>query len=104
MHEFIHAIGFLHEQARTDRDDYVKIFYENVKSGKSGQFDIAYGSDTFGTPYDGRSIMHYGRKAFSKNSKDTIQSIVNIFLLISCPKLICLHLNLYEISNRFLKF
>ena len=82
MHEFIHAIGFLHEQARTDRDDYVKIFKENIKSGKKGQFDIAkIDTDTFGTPYDGLSIMHYGRKAFSKNDKDTIQSIVNIFLL-----------------------
>ena len=84
MHEFIHAIGFLHEQARTDRDDYVEILYENVKSGKSRQFDIAkIDTDTFGTPYDGFSIMHYGRKAFSKNEKDTIRSIVNIFLLIS---------------------
>ena len=82
MHEFIHAIGFLHEQARTDRDDYVEVLYENVKYGKNNSnFKIAEGSNTFGTPYDGFSIMHYGRKDFSINEKDTIRSIVNIFLL-----------------------
>ena len=81
MHEFIHAIGFLHEQARTDRDDYVEILYENVKSGKSRQFDIAkIDTDTFGTPYDGFSVMHYTAYHFTKSKKGpwlpTIESIV----------------------------
>ena len=75
MHEFIHAIGFLHEQARPDRDDYVKIIEENIKFGRIRNFKKAEGSDTFGTPYDGRSVMQYGRKAFSKNEKDTIEAL-----------------------------
>lgn len=75
LHEFIHAIGFFHEQARTDRNDYVRVFLENVESGAEGQFDIAEGSDDFGTPYDGLSVMHYSRWAFSKNDKDTIQAL-----------------------------
>ena len=66
IHEFIHAIGFDHEQNRPDGDDYVKINWDNIKSGRKSQFDIAKGSKTFGTPYDGFSVMHYTAYHFTK--------------------------------------
>lgn len=32
-HEFLHALGFFHEQSRPDRDDFVTIQYENIQEG-----------------------------------------------------------------------
>jgi len=75
MHEFIHAFGFNHEQNRPDRDDYVKIHFENILPGFENQFQIKkFAPETFDVPYNGKSIMHYESTDLSKNGEPTITS------------------------------
>lgn len=75
-HEFLHALGFYHEQSRYDRDDYVTIQFENILEDSKYAFRIV-GSDestTHGVPYDYLSVMHYGKDAFTNGNGSTIIS------------------------------
>ena len=64
VHEFLHALGFHHEQARTDRETFVDYFDDNVIPFKEGNFSIKLTSDSLG-PYDFGSIMQYGTCYFA---------------------------------------
>ncbi|XP_064622900.1 zinc metalloproteinase nas-7-like [Lineus longissimus] len=74
QHEIMHALGFFHEQSRSDRDDYVTINFENMGKGAHSQF--AKYPDTkvtaYGEPYDYGSLLHYGEYYFSNNGRPTI--------------------------------
>src|SRR5262245_29867540 len=63
MHEIGHAVGFFHEQARSDRDAYVQINWDNIDPGQYSQFyryaDLGWDGADAGF-YDYGSIMHYG--------------------------------------------
>ncbi|XP_072527462.1 hatching enzyme 1.2-like [Salminus brasiliensis] len=74
QHEVLHALGFRHEQNRRDRDEHVRIVYENIIPGKEHNFKKR-NTNNLGTPYDYGSVMHYGRDAFSKNGQPTIVPI-----------------------------
>lgn len=67
-HEIAHALGFVHEQNRSDRDDYVTIQSSNIKPGEEHNF--AKLNTVNRTPYDFDSVMHYGRISFSWNNHD----------------------------------
>ncbi|XP_078617116.1 meprin A subunit alpha-like [Branchiostoma floridae x Branchiostoma japonicum] len=71
QHELMHTIGFLHEQSRSDRDKHIKVLWDNIKTGRKANFKAAgvKGYTLLGLPYDTRSVMHYGPKAFSLNRK-----------------------------------
>ncbi|XP_077991280.1 astacin-like metalloendopeptidase [Glandiceps talaboti] len=74
MHEFMHALGFHHEQSRTDRDNYVYILWQNIQDAMESNFE-KYGTDyiqDLGASYDYFSIMHYYSKAFTIDGSSTI--------------------------------
>ncbi|XP_072236049.1 low choriolytic enzyme-like [Leuresthes tenuis] len=71
QHEVLHALGFNHEQVRSDRDKYVRILTENIEEGKAFAFEKKP-TNNLKTPYDFNSVMQYHKYAFSKNGKPTI--------------------------------
>jgi len=76
QHEFMHALGFHHEQSRPDRDNYVKINLDKVQRDKEPNFWLAKDSETLGSPYDYGSVMHYSTNAFSIYDNDiTIEAL-----------------------------
>ncbi|XP_071399910.1 meprin A subunit alpha [Centroberyx affinis] len=82
QHELLHALGFYHEQSRSDRDDYVKIWWDQIEAGKEHNFN-KYEDDfitDLNTPYDYESIMHYRPLSFNKNeSIPTITTAIPYF-------------------------
>uniref|UniRef100_A0A8B9K520 Metalloendopeptidase n=1 Tax=Astyanax mexicanus TaxID=7994 RepID=A0A8B9K520_ASTMX len=69
QHELLHALGFNHEQTRSDRDNHILLI-------------LIFLSDFIntlnqGTAYDYNSVMQYHRTAFSKNGQATMVPIPN---------------------------
>ncbi|HTI69554.1 MAG TPA: M12 family metallopeptidase [Candidatus Limnocylindria bacterium] len=61
-HELGHALGFVHEHQRWDRDAYVTIHYEHIKDGRQSDYDWVPRTNWIvnaDLPYDYWSIMHY---------------------------------------------
>lgn len=72
IHELMHALGFLHEQSRKERDEHVVIKYENIRVQALRNFRKVDSTEAFGVPYDFDSVMHYSARAFSRNGEPTI--------------------------------
>lgn len=64
-HELGHALGFWHEQSRSDRDDFILINFPCIEAGVTSNFDVRTGTGGEYGPYDYASIMHYSSTAFS---------------------------------------
>jgi len=88
VHELLHTLGFLHEQLRPDRDEYLTVFPENIKEGQESNFKkrergtASYFEpedvDTQDTPFDFLSVLLYppafsNSPSVSKNGKHTLQ-------------------------------
>jgi hypothetical protein len=76
IHELLHAAGLFHEQSRDDRDNYVKIFWDNIQPSEEDNYEKApwYSKDI--GYYNFSSIMHYGCEDFAIDpTKKTMDSI-----------------------------
>ncbi|WP_378185367.1 M12 family metallopeptidase [Aquimarina sp. W85] len=71
IHEIGHTLGYIHEQTRSDRDDHVRILFENIQAGAESQFRKNSNSQNIGE-FDILSTMMYGAYTFSKNGQPTI--------------------------------
>lgn len=66
-------------QSNANRDDHLKIVWENIEAGHEHNF-LKYNTTDFNEPYDYDSIMHYAPYDFSKNGYATIVPNVSINL------------------------
>ncbi|EDV99282.1 seminal metalloprotease 1 [Drosophila grimshawi] len=74
LHEFMHALGFYHQQSSAIRDDFIEVIQENIVPGKEFNFKKYAESvvTDFDLGYDYNSCLHYRPGAFSINGEDTI--------------------------------
>ncbi|KAH6942754.1 hypothetical protein HPB50_009817 [Hyalomma asiaticum] len=68
MHELLHVVGFHHEHSRSDRDEYIDVFLENVQPGREHNFKkMRPFEHRLLTPFDLDSIMLYGSEFFARS-------------------------------------
>lgn len=82
MHEVLHALGFVHEQSRADRDGFVEILWDNIEEKYKNQYAVV--PETFmrpvrGLSFDYRSIMLYRPNLFAAHEgMPTMRSLTNV--------------------------
>lgn len=73
MHELIHALGFGHMHDNPNRDQYIRINWNNIRPGEKHNFVLLNSRNYETAIFDFSSIMLYDEKAFSRNNLPTIQ-------------------------------
>ncbi|MGZ3745097.1 MAG: M12 family metallopeptidase [Pseudobdellovibrionaceae bacterium] len=76
-HEIMHALGFVHEQNRLDRDQFIRLFPENIETQYQDNFyrlpeELMKLSGL--ASFDFESLMMYPISMFSKNGQPTMES------------------------------
>ena len=82
IHEICHALGFIHEHRRPDRNAYIEVFDNNIIESKIPQFSIMSTSEAACVGgFDYASIMMYSSMAFSKNGNPTMLTTSGAFII-----------------------
>ena len=87
IHEMGHTVGLYHEHTRKDRDQYVKILWNNIQNGQSYNFNI-YNSGTDIGPFNINSVMMYWPTSYSKMVYQRLPELITAILLITEPDLL----------------
>lgn len=78
IHELLHILGFHHMHLSANRDEFIKIVWENVHPEKFKKFRINGNLQDLKVEYDYGSILHYSEYAYSKNGKKTIVPLKDV--------------------------
>ncbi len=76
-HEVLHAFGFLHEQSRFDRDNYVEVLWDNIDREYRPQFERLPREllgGLVGKPFDYHSVMLYNTGIFAKDKQPNMRT------------------------------
>ncbi|KHJ89003.1 astacin, partial [Oesophagostomum dentatum] len=70
-HELGHALGLFHTMNRQDRDQHIKVRFDNTLQQFQNEFNIRNKGEieNYGTGYDYGSIMHYAQTNALSNGK-----------------------------------
>ncbi len=77
QHEIGHTAGLWHEQSRADRNQFIKVEWDNIIDNKNikHQYEIQSKSGDMSGPYDYDSIMHYPSMV-SIHAKDPTKPVI----------------------------
>ncbi len=69
VHEILHSFGFIHEQSRSDRDDFVEVVWDKIEEPFRSQFEKLpeeFLGPAKGSSFDYQSVMLYGPTLFAQ--------------------------------------
>lgn len=75
-HELMHALGFVHEQNRTDRDGYIIVHPEDIEDDEIGNFEKLpkeFMKVSGLSEFDFQSLMIYPPWMYAKNGHSTME-------------------------------